>query len=146
MPWVAVTLAVAALAAVALALALFVTLGGEETVAGPGTFDEAVVPASGSLITPDERILMQLANQGYIPNEAVDWEDLQTKALVNEGLIPAQALQPAIEPGESPYTAEERLMMDLANRGLIPDQAVDWETIELKRLINQGLIPRQAAP
>lgn len=32
----------------------------------------------------------------------------------------------------------------LANQGLIPMEAVDWERVEMQRLANQGLIPKQA--
>ncbi len=35
-------------------------------------------------------------------------------------------------------------MIELAQTGQIPMQAVDWDEVALKKLVNQGLIPREA--
>lgn len=134
--WTLMAAAVAIVAIVAATVA--VVLQGRETAV-----DEPVATVE-SLYTERERLMMRLANQGYIPREAVDWELIELKRLVNRGLVPAQALEPRIEPVEPLYTERDRLMLDLVNRGLIPRQSIDWEEIELKRLVNLGLVPRQA--
>jgi hypothetical protein len=101
------------------------------------------------LFTYEELVIIDLANRGLIPRQAVDWELVELKRLVNQGLVPRQALGPGrtvLAPSEPLFTTEEIVLIDLANRGLIPRQAVDWEMVELKRLVNQGLIPREALP
>jgi hypothetical protein len=93
-------------------------------------------------VQDQDLFMAKLANEGYIPRQAVDWETVDLKRLVNMGLVPAAALEPAAV--DHLFTELELLEIDLANRGLIPQQAVDWETLEMKRLVNMGLIPRQA--
>lgn len=108
----------------------------------------AVVPeveASG-VFTAEELIMMDLANRGYIPEQAVDWSTIELKKLVARGLVPEQALRSSIAPAGALFSSEELATIDLANKGLIPMQTVDWDVVELKRLANQGLIPRQAVP
>ena len=110
--------------------------------------DETVIDEPSAvaepLFTEREVLMMRLANQGYIPRQAVDWELMEMKQLVNLGLIPAQSLEPYVAPVEPLYTSQDRVMLDLVNRGLIPRESIDWEQIELRRLVNLGLIPRQA--
>lgn len=108
----------------------------------------APVPASNGepLLTVEELALVQLANTGHIPLQAVDWDTIELKRAVAKGLVPLQALQKARTESEPLFTAEELATIELAGRGLIPRQTVDWEAVELSRLANQGLIPRAAAP
>jgi len=69
---------------------------------------------------------------------------LRTEQLVNQGLVPAQTLELYRPPVEPLFTKSELLMIELAESGQIPMPAVDWEEVQLKRLVNQGLIPREA--
>ena len=135
-PGALVAIAVAAVAAAAFYFA-FSDDGG-----ATGTAAETATPAAAAVIYDQDLVMARLANQGYIPRAAVDWEAVELKRLVNMGLVPAAALESATP--ESLFTQVELLEIDLANRGIIPTQAVDWETIEMKRLVNMGLIPRQA--
>jgi hypothetical protein len=114
------------------------------TQAAPATTVAAAAPASEGIFTADELVMMDLANRGYIPRLAVDWELMKTKDLVARGIISPQALDPYIEPGASLFTAQERLMMSLVNQGLLPKSAVDQELLDLKRLVNQGFVPKRA--
>lgn len=41
-------------------------------------------------------------------------------------------------------TAEETVLIRLAEAGIIPMAAVDWDTIELKKAVEKGLVPAQA--
>lgn len=135
-PGALVAIAIAAVAAAALYFAFSDDGGATGTVAGTAT------PVAAAVMHDPDLIMAKLANEGYIPRAAVDWETVELKRLVNKGLVPAAALEPArVEPL---FTENELLEIDLANRGLIPRQAVDWETVETKRLVNMGLIPRQA--
>jgi hypothetical protein len=103
------------------------------------------VEASG-VFTADELIMMDLANRGYIPKQAVDWRTIELKKLVAKGLVPEQALRSTKAPVGALFSTEELVTIDLAKKGLIPMQTVDWDVVELKRLANLGLIPRQAVP
>jgi hypothetical protein len=92
------------------------------------------------------------------PTTVVD-EDLALRRLVNQGLIPKQALE-TIPPAESPERppigrqpeevakSEAQILQDLANRGLIPQQAVPRILSETERAIlvdaiNRGLVPKE---
>ena len=92
----------------------------------------------------DQAILAELANRGYIPSAAVDWRQLKTEELVNQGLIPAQTLEPYIAAAEPLFSESELLTMEFARSRQIPVQAVDWQAVEMKKLVNEGFIPRQA--
>lgn len=127
--WVLVIIAVAAVVATAIML----------TTAGEEATTEAVPD-----FRSDQQKLAELANQGYIPAAAVDWELLRTERLVNQGQIPAQTLESYGSPIEPLFSADERLMIELAQTGQIPMEAVDWGDVQLKKLVNQGLIPREA--
>jgi hypothetical protein len=140
LPWLIGVTAVAALIAVGTVAVLF----GDGRVG----VDEGAGEVE-PLFTYEELVLIDLANRGLIPRQAVDWEMVELKRLVNQGLVPRQALEPGRTVAAMPeplFTNEEIVLIDLANRGLIPRQAVDWEIVELKRLVNQGLIPREALP
>jgi hypothetical protein len=138
----AIVWALAALALAATVTAIVLVATGSESAGDP-------VAATPAVQMPDlrseQRILADLAIAGYIPYEAVDWELLTTEDLVNQAQIPAQTLQPYSDPVDPLFTAEELRMIDLAATGQIPWEAVDWQTVETKRLVNRGLIPRAAA-
>lgn len=119
--------------------------GDTGTVTGVGDVT-AVTPGAESTFTAEEEIMVKLAAQGYIPMQAVDWDTIELKRAVAQGLVPEQALRPYIAPYEPLFTQEELATIELAEKGLIPWQTVDWEDVELRRLIDKGLIPRQAAP
>jgi hypothetical protein len=96
-------------------------------------------------VRSDQQKLADLAGLGYIPSEAVDWQLLRTEELVNRGLIPSLALHTAATPPTAPLFSDADLfMIELAQTGRIPMQSVDWQEVELKRLVNRGLIPRAA--
>ena len=128
---VVTALAIIALAAVAATL-VFVFAGDETATQAVQDFRS------------EQQILADLANQGYIPAEAVDRRLLKTEALINQGQIPAQTLEPYRTPVEPLFSEAELVMIELAESGQIPREAVDWGDVELKKLVNQGLIPRQA--
>ena len=69
-----------------------------------------------------EAIMRDLVNRGLIPSQALEPASLSreavTRDLVNRGLIPSQALEPA-----SP--SREAITRDLVNRGLIPKQTLN---------------------
>ena len=66
---------------------------------------------------------------------------------VSQGYVPEQALRSYYSAGVEPlFTQEELATIELAEKGLIPMESVNWEEVELKRLANKGLIPYQAAP
>jgi len=128
---VVTVLAIIALAAAA-ATVVFVFAGGETATQAVQDFRS------------EQQILADLAHRGYIPAEAVDWRLLRTEQLVNQGRIPAQTLEPYRTPVEPLFSETELVMIELAKSGQIPREAVDWGEVELKKLVNQGLIPRQA--
>jgi hypothetical protein len=98
-----------------------------------------------------ERELMQgLVNEGYLPAQALEPAPRDERALledvVNRGLVPAQALEPA--PRD-----ERALLEDVVNRGLVPAQALEPAaatsiyTAEEQALIDavrKGFVPEQA--
>ena len=133
-----------ALAVIALAVAFATSQGTTETETATRTVAD-VEPTA--VFTEEEQIMMELAAKGYIPMAAVDWEAMALKEAVAQGYVPEQALRPYYFEGAEPlFTNEELATIELAEKGLIPMESVDWEAVELKRLANKGLIPRQAAP
>ncbi|MGA7271122.1 MAG: hypothetical protein WB239_08625 [Acidimicrobiia bacterium] len=48
--------------------------------------------------------------------------------------------------GGSRFATEQQETIDLANTGVIPRQAVDWDAVELERLIAQGIVPGSRSP
>lgn len=128
---VVTALAIIALAAVA-ATVVFVLAGGE------------TAPQAVQDFRSEQQILADLANRGYIPAAAVNSRLLRTEQLVNQGQIPAQTLEPYRISVEPLFSEAELVMIELAESGQIPREAVDWGDVELKKLVNRGLIPRQA--
>ena len=132
------------LAVIALAVAFVTSRDSTETATATRTVAE-VEPTA--VFSQDEQIMMELAAKGYIPIAAVDWEAMALKEAVAQGYVPEQALRPFYSEGAEPlFTSEELATIELAEKGLIPMESVDWEEVELKRLANKGLIPYQAAP
>ena len=127
MIWTATVVALVALAAIVVML----VRGDSTTQATPD-------------LRSEQQILADLANMGYIPAAAVDYQLLMTERLANQGLVPAETLEPYYPPVEPLYSAREMLTIEQAESGQIPMASVDWDEVELKRLVNQGLIPRAA--
>ena len=134
--WLIAAVAVAALVTVAIVAA---------------TGEEAAPAASATApdLRSEQRILADLAALGYIPAQAVDRQTLRTEQLITQGLIPAQTLEPAgtaatVTTPEPLFSEAERVLIRLATTGQIPMESVDWQEVELKRLVTQGLIPRAA--
>lgn len=117
-----------------------------ETVGSVETNHVSVAPAPESLLSSEEIVTVRLANAGLIPMAAVDWETIELKKAVARGWVPEQALQPASMTGETVFTQEELATIDLASRGLIPTQTVDWDDVALKQLVSRGLVPKAARP
>lgn len=124
-------------------------VGSNQAVRAQESSNQAVAtvnPGSEPLLSQEELITIRLANQGLIPMAAVDWEMIELKRAVAQGWVPEQALQKATVEAEALFTDEELATIDLASKGLIPSQAVDWDEVALKQLVKRGLIPRAAAP
>jgi len=97
------------------------------------------------LYTADELAVMQLVAKGYIPAETLDSAPFRTRGLINQGLVPRAALEPRPVVIAPLYSAQEQVMMATVAAGLVPEEALEGEPFRTKRLINQGLIPREAA-
>jgi hypothetical protein len=96
-----------------------------------------------SLYTEQEQQVMQLVNEGQVPAETLQGGVFRIKSLVNRGLIPAETLSGA--PVRPLYTRQELRIMALVAQGVLPAETLNGEPFRTKRLINQGLIPREAA-
>jgi hypothetical protein len=70
--------------------------------------------------------------------EPLDAEAYWTQWAQVRGFVPTYAVPPSL------YTREERLMLRLADQGLIPKESLDQELLLTKRLVNEGLIPVEA--
>ena len=88
---------------------------------------------------------MRLANTGLVPMAAVDWETVGLKQAVAAGWVPEQALLAAAS-AEPVFTDQQLATIDLATKGLIPAQTVNWDDVALKQLIRRGLVPLAATP
>jgi hypothetical protein len=135
--WAVGSLAVLALAGVV--VAAVAVLSGAPTIRQAD--ERPVVP----LYTADEIAVMRLVAKGYIPAETLDAEPFRMRGLVNQGLVPRAALEPRSVVIAPLYSAQERAVMAAVTAGVIPQEALDGEPFLTKRLINQGLVPRQAA-
>ena len=128
----------AALVAVAVAAAAFFW---------PGS-GEQVVPqhaAANSLYTESEQKVMQLVNEGQVPAATLQGGTFRIKSLVNRGLIPAETLGEYRAPVRPLYTKQELKIMALVAQGVLPPETLNAEPFRTKLLINQGLLPREAA-
>lgn len=79
-------------------------------------------------------------NVPTVDSQTTSRDDI-VRDLVNRGLVPSQALDPA-------PSSKEEIVRELVNRGLVPRQALDPASISreeiLRELVNRGLIPRQS--
>jgi hypothetical protein len=102
--WLAATVAVIAI----IALVAAVTATSEQGATTGENVTSSVEPTVGS-----QEYLARLANQGYIPKEAVN-QDLLRRELENG----VESPEPPFESG-----SHDRLLEDLANQGRIPPEA-----------------------
>jgi hypothetical protein len=100
---------------------------------------------AASMYSTDELAVMRLVAKGYIPAGTLHSEQFITKNLFNQGLLPRETLRVNVVPGPSLYSAQERGVMAAVAKGLVPSEALERDTFLIKRHINQGLIPREAA-
>jgi hypothetical protein len=133
--WVLGGLSMLAIVAVVVAIAVFSQ--GATTPVDQGT----VAPS----YTQDELAVLRLVERGVLPDEVLDAEPFRTKQLVNEGLLPRATLSPGSAPVTPLYCPEERALMAAVAAGVVPDEVLDGEPFRTNRLINQGLVPREAA-
>jgi hypothetical protein len=92
-----------------------------------------------STATAGNTTMEQLVNAGLVPAETLELNTMEQ--LVNAGVVPAETLD-AKSVG-SLYTAQDRALMGAVARGQVPAETLDGGSFLVKRLINQGLIPRQ---
>jgi hypothetical protein len=98
-----------------------------------------------SLYTAEERTVMRLVAQGQIPAETLNTDPFIIKRLVNEGFVPRETVQSSPAPRTSLYSEQERALMNAVAGGQVPEEALDSDSFLIKRLIDQGQIPRGAA-
>jgi hypothetical protein len=98
-----------------------------------------------SLYTAHERTMMRLVAQGQIPAETLNTDPFIIKRLVNEGFVPRETVQSSPAPRTSLYSEQERALMNAVAGGQVPEEALDGDSFLIKRLIDQGQIPREAA-
>lgn len=127
--WVAMILAIVALIGVA---TVTITAEGE-----PGQEVASAAAVSGPEVGSQE-FLVRLAEQGYIPHEAVDQELLLLEQAVAKGDIPAATLDAPTGGTESLYNPAELLLIEAVASGQVPAQALDPELLE--RLPDEGTI------
>ena len=99
--------------------------------------DQATQGASTA--TAGNTTMEQLVNAGLVPAEALESSTMEQ--LVNAGIVPAETLEP--ERVGSLYTAQDRELMAAVASGQVPAETLDGDSFLIKRLINQGLVPRQ---
>jgi hypothetical protein len=134
--WVLGGLSILAVVGVVVAIAVF-SQGATTT-----SIDQATV---APLYTQDELDVIRLVEEGVLPDEVLDAEPFRTKQLVNEGLLPHATLSPWPAPVAPLYCPDDRAVMAAVAQGLVPDEVLEGEPFRTKRLINQGLVPREAA-
>jgi hypothetical protein len=105
------------------------------------TGEQAIAP----LYTEDELAVIRLVEKGVLPDEVLTSERFRTKQLVNEGVLPRETLETRLAPVAPLYCEDERAVMAAVAAGVIPRQVLQGELFRTKRLINQGLVPREAA-
>jgi len=80
-----------------------------------------------------QAFLQRLAEQGYIPQQAVNQELLLLERLVASGDIPAATLE---APGGTVFNPAELLLIEAVASGQVPPEALDTELRE--RLLDNG--------
>ena len=135
--WALGGLSVLAIAAV-VAAAVAVLSQGPTTLSTRG---QAITP----LYTEDELTVIRLVEKGVLPAVVLDAEPFRTKQLVAEGLLPPETLETRLTPVAALYCPEDRAVMAAVAAGIVPHDVLEGEPFRTKRLINQGLIPRESA-
>ena len=97
------------------------------------------------LYTPDQLTVIRLVEDGVLPGSVLAAEPFRTGQLVNEGLVPRGALDAQSAPVAPLYCPKEKAIAAGVAHGVVPDEVLGGEPFRTKRLINQGLIPREAA-
>ena len=127
--WVGMILAIVALVGV---VTVTITAEGE-----PGQEVASAAAVAGPEVGSQE-FLHRLAEQGYIPREAVDRELLLLEQAVASGDIPAATLEAPTGGTGSLYNPTELLLIEAVASGQVPAQALDPELLE--RLHDEGTI------
>ena len=133
--WALGGLSILAVVAVVVAIAVFQ----ESTTT---SIDQGTV---APLYTQDELTVIRLVEEGVLPDDVLDAEPFRTKQLVNEGVLPHATLSPRPAPVAPLYCPEDRAVMAAVAAGVVPDEVLEGEPFRTRRLINQGLVPREAA-
>jgi hypothetical protein len=136
--WILGGLSVTALVAVMVATIAFLAQG---PTARP-VAEHRVTP----VYTQDELAVLRLVEQGVLPDEILDREPFRTKLLVSQGILPRETLESRPARVAPLYCPEERAVMAAVAAGVLPKEVLESDAFLIKRLINQGLIPRQSAP
>jgi hypothetical protein len=89
--------------------------------------------------------VLRLVEKGVLPKEILEAEPFRTKQLVAEGRVPRATLEERPAPVAPLYCAREMAVVAAVADGVIPGEALRGESFRTKQLINQGLIPREAA-
>ncbi len=114
--WAAVILAISTVVALAT-----VTITAERD---PGQQATEAASVSGPAVGTQE-FLNRLAEQGYIPREAVDQKRLLLERAVERGDIPAATLDERSGVTNPPSTAHDRLLLGAVRSGQVPRAALD---------------------
>lgn len=96
------------------------------------------------IYTQEEATVIGLVADGVLPDSVLAQEPFRTKQLVAEGLIPRAALLSGVAAAVSLYCPDERAVMAAVAAGVVPKETLDGEPYRTKRLIAQGLVPREA--
>lgn len=125
-----------------------IALAGLATVIISDDGSEAATISAGAVAGPDvgsQEFLQRLAEQGYIPRQAVDREQLLLERAVASGDIPAATLD---APARSSMTPYERLLADAVASGHVPPQALQARETTATSThdsgIGQAVLARQA--
>jgi hypothetical protein len=97
------------------------------------------VSGAESTASASTTTMEQLVNAGLVP--AATLQPSALERLVNAGLVPAETLEP--KSVGSLYTAQDRALMAAVASGQVPAEVLESDSFVIKRLINQGLVPRQ---
>lgn len=127
----------------ALALAAVTVAAVSVLSQGPASSPADARPAT-RVYTADERAAIRLVADGVLPESILDAEPFRTKQLVAQGLVPAETLIPKAVGPAPLYCPEERAVMAAVAAGVVPAEALEGEPYRTKRLVAQGLIPRDS--
>lgn len=72
-------------------------------------------------------------------------EQAYLESLVTQGVIPEAALEPAVPDSLMAISGSEKDLLELlVRRGVVAPEVVNWDLVNTKALVNQGLIPEAA--